>query len=402
MRLICTYNLVKKDKMEWNMDQTKKKKCLSCGLCEGLCPTVALRLKYETKEGIYRPNVDKAVCTNCGICDRACIIDGYSLCRSSEKNYIGDFLKIQLFSATDKTVRRGASSGGVANRLIKYLIETKMVEAVLMVCEKTGSRMETGYIVLTAANLHLLNEVPRKFASRYCVVPILVGIKRIQKYSKVATVGTPCQIYGVTKYEQLKGKEVIKIGIACSQGINYKATELMLKKRNADGNKVYYRGDGWPGKNTIVNNGKCNDEDHLDSLFNLYYASQIFRNPACNNCNDQFNEYADISFFDYWNEQEKRREHIGKTGVIIRNKKMEECINDMEKKGVIIGYGDISLQSAIQSQSWAIRLKKNPYSFRLRIFFAITEIERKLGVYRLYSRKMFEKHSELFHRLLDY
>ena len=41
------------------------------------------------------------------------------------------------------------------------------------------------------------------------------------------------------------------------------------------------------------------------------FSSQIFKNPACRECHDHFAEYSDISFCDFWNEEERRKEKEG-------------------------------------------------------------------------------------------
>ena len=123
------------------MRKLQNSKCVSCGLCQGMCPTDALRLKYDTRDGIYRPNIDEKKCTKCGLCDKVCIANEYSTCYSLEGDMVGSYRRMELLSSADKLIRKNSSSGGVVNRLIKYLVETCMVDAVLMVCQKNKTKI---------------------------------------------------------------------------------------------------------------------------------------------------------------------------------------------------------------------------------------------------------------------
>lgn len=382
------------------MSKVSKKNCFSCGLCGNVCPNGALQLSYSEATGVYYPCINEKICVDCGMCEKICIKTDYCKKKINRDNIIGDYKKICLMSATNLDVRKAATSGGVLNRFVKYLIQADVVQAVLMVCQVHRTKTDTGYTVITKQNVGMLDKNPRKFSSRYCLVPLLVGLKKIESYNSVAVVGTPCQLFGVTKWEHLKNKKIIKIGIACSQGISYKATEYMLRKRGADCNELFYRGNGWPGKSTIISKMKTDNQEHLSSLFNVCYTSQLFRNEACNACSDQLNRCSDISFFDYWNEEELRREHIGKSGVIIRSSETERYIMKMEEEGEIICNKILNEYEVIQSQSWAIKFKVDEKSLLMRLYLKFVRFERKIGIYKLFGKKFFGLHIKLFDYLL--
>ncbi len=46
----------------WSID---RKKCLTCGACVSVCPTIALELKHKIE-------CDEKLCTLCSICEKIC------------------------------------------------------------------------------------------------------------------------------------------------------------------------------------------------------------------------------------------------------------------------------------------------------------------------------------------
>lgn len=377
------------------------KNCVYCGLCRSVCPTETIRITYDESVGFFKPYVDNKKCINCGKCIKYCP----SKSERNSKNLIGDtFLNILAYSSNIK-VREGATSGGVINELVRYLLSDGLVDCVIMTaCTRYG--LGTKQVFMKKENVDLLEKNPRDYSSRYVVIPILQDfVQHLHLGEKIALVGTPCQIIAARNYIDLNTSKIAKkpllIGIACSGGMSFKATEQFKKIKKMENSTIYYRGCGWPGKNTLIYNDYSISEDHLGSLFERIFSSQIFRNPACRMCADQFAEQADISFCDYWNSKELSSEGIGKTCVIIRNREVRKIVDIMISEGKIAVSKELTDEEVAETQLQVLKLKKGNIrcfkTYRLLNFF--TDIIFQYRLYRFFNYKAYKIWAYLYNRI---
>lgn len=386
----------------------KNKSCFKCGMCYSVCNSNAISVNYRNTTGFYNFVLDTEKCVDCGMCMKSCP----SLDNDFENNDIdvGKFEKLLLVHSTQYTVRHECTSGGVINTLVKFLIDKNIVECVLLVQQNDRSSVGAWMKVINADNVNELSDSPRKFASRYVSIPVLSGIKELINIKRIAVVGTPCQIKALCKYNELyKGKSILKIGIACSAGISYKATEqlkkLILNKGMRNSHlTIYYRGDGWPGKNTIITERGKKEKAHNQSLFERMFTSQVFKNEACNLCKDQLAMYSDISAFDFWNPDEIKNEHEGNTGIIIRNKKMESIIRDMIDEGYIKIKSELTEKDIVNSQSRVLYQKKWQMWDKglLKYYSKLTHLIFYSGFYKLLGRNSYKLLCMIYHRCYIY
>ena len=140
--------------------------------------------------------------------------------------------------------------------------------------------------------------------------------------------------------------------------MSYKATEQYKKLQNMPISKMFYRGDGWPGKNCLISSdGNKIEYVHNGSLFERMFSSQIFKNPGCRGCKDHFAEQAEISFCDFWNAEERKTESEGNSCVIIRSARADEYFNKMQKLGFIEVVRDLDEKEVADTQMHALKAK---------------------------------------------
>lgn len=350
------------------------KMCMRCGGCVAVCPKHVLKISYNNKTGFFDIKEDKPSCIECGLC--------MTVCPALKKEYsgspIGPYKDLCLTFSCNAHVRGNGTSGGVVNELCQLLLETKIVDSVLLVKNSPKNRVWTEPIWIESAEY--LKKTPRDFASRYISVPVCSLLQKREKNKKYAIVGTPCQIHSAKK---ILGKNHFFIGIACSEGISFKATEQYLKcigKKGTD--TMYYRGNGWPGKTTVYCEEKIiQEQEHYISDFNAIYSSQIYRNRGCRFCHDQFAEEADISFFDFWNFEEVKQERQGKSGTIIRTEKAETVMNELIERKKIRKYRNLSEQEIIECQEWVVLLKKKYWnSSMIKAYYFIIDCLKLLHI----------------------
>lgn len=231
------------------------------------------------------------------------------------------------------------------------------------------------------------NNVGIAYASRYVLTPVLTGLRNIPaNIKKLAVVGTPCQIQALKLGGGKADLDIFTIGVTCSGGMSYKATEQYKKLQNMPISKMFYRGDGWPGKNCLISSdGNKIEYVHNGSLFERMFSSQIFKNPGCRGCKDHFAEQAEISFCDFWNAEERKTESEGNSCVIIRSARADEYFNKMQKLGFIEVVRDLDEKEVADTQMHALKAKKGKLHSSIR-YHVFTKAIDYVFAHNLYER----------------
>lgn len=391
--------------MNNNVSDIFEKKCIKCGSCIGVCRENAIDKIYSKKEGFYKLKLDEKKCNSCGLCRIIC-----PTLNESEKseNFIGKYKNIILAYANDLEIRKNATSGGIVWTLIKTALLENVVDEVYLLGLAKNAPMQTGLYRLKKEDLDV-HKNNRMFASRYVSYPICEAVKDLIPEKKYLFVGTPCQIKGVKKCAEYKNLNIFCVGVACSGAVSYlaswQAQRKLYKKFDSKKDLYYYRGNGWPGYNSIeTDNGSTYDERHLNSYFNALYSSRIFMNKGCRYCEDQLAETADISCFDFWNKEESKNETIGKSGVIIRTDEGSNLIEMLKTKKEITVLREINEQQVILSQNIPIRYKKillkKKNRISIQIYYIIADIILKLRIYRIMPKALVRKMSNLYNKIV--
>lgn len=372
----------------------KSNSCFKCGMCKSVCPFDAISVKANEKTGFYDIKINSTLCKDCGKCIKSCPAHMHHT--TSTKSPLGNYKALFLAHSLNNHVRTMATSGGVINSLVRYLIDKDILDSVLMIQEDINSVFNLSAVKITKENCDTLLNTPRKFASRYTSYPLLSELKK-EKGERLAVVGTPCQIKAVKDFD------VFKIGIACSGAISYNATKIIKNKYADDDYHIYYRGKGWSGYNSLEKDGNIIEAKHRDSNFEKLFSSQIFKNPACCSCDDHFAKYADISLFDFWNSEEMKKEKIGNSAVIIRSEKAEQIFNSAVKEKYIEIQQTISEDDALKTQALPLLFKEEKIGkkFPLNLFLKTIEKINSSGFYKKLSIKQMLMISKLFRKLLN-
>lgn len=383
-----------------NINQIEKeKRCMRCGMCCGICPVGAILRTYCEKDGFYHMQVDESKCVQCGKCLQVCPANHFD----SNIHPLGAYQKILLAHSNDRSVRNQCTSGGVVNELARFLLARELVDGVVMTGYSSSSPIEAETLLLTRENCDQLKTAPREYASRYVSVPVLSSIKKMMKSAgRLAVVGTPCQIRAL----HLEGNacmDIFKIGIACSGGMSYRATAQYKKSMGMDTSKMYYRGNGWPGSNTLVDEERKIDFQHLGSLFERMFSSQIFKNPGCRFCTDHFAECADVSFCDFWSPEEVKTESNGNSCVIVRTQKAAAIIEEMISKRFITEVRTPTECETIQTQLTALKTKKtNIHDMKkYKRFVKVVDFLFEKELYKHFTSGIYRKIALYYARILD-
>lgn len=371
----------------------KNSKCVSCGLCSSVCPVDAITLKYLPKKGVFEPEIDFKKCVNCEKCEKFCPTKA-----EKSKSLLGPFISGCLAHAKDKKIRENSTSGGIINRLVEFLLAGEYVEAVIMVVHNTHSPIEASAQIITKQEVKELEKSPREFASRYIVVPVLENLtETLAKYKKIAVVGTPCQIRAINNLNTT-GTKIFKIGITCSGGMSHIATEEYKRMSGLENAEMYYRGKGWPGKNSLITDEKTLEYDHQGSLFERMFSSQVFKIKGCRSCGDHFAECSDISFCDFWNPQEMKNEGLGNSCVIIRTQKAQDIFNELHKSGKAEIVRQLNTDEIIATQISVLKAKKGNVSStkKYKLFIKMIDFVFKFRIYKIFNFKIYRKLASIY------
>lgn len=186
--------------------------------------------------------------------------------------------------------------------------------------------------------------------------------------------------------------------------MSYKATEQYKKLQNMPMSKMFYRGDGWPGRNCLIpSDGNRLEYIHNGSLFERMFSSQIFKNHGCRECRDHFAEQAEISFCDFWNTEERRTESEGNSCVIIRSKRAGEYFDKMQEAGFVDVVRSLNENELVETQMHVLKAKKGTLhnSVRYRMFTQIVDYVFKHNLYEKFGIKEYNRFCKFYRKLCE-
>ncbi|MEM5854427.1 MAG: Coenzyme F420 hydrogenase/dehydrogenase, beta subunit C-terminal domain [Candidatus Aenigmatarchaeota archaeon] len=343
--------------------------CNGCGTCFSICPNNAIDIDVDDKEGTLFARISEEKCINCGLCLKVCpSLDITIRTNSLKGDSLGNYYKLYYGYSLDDKIRYRASSGGIVSSLFKYLLEEKLVDAVVFV--------KPSYKSPFIYEPHISSDVKEllKFAgTRYFPVPMNKVLKKILSANeRFAVIGTPCQIYAISKFEnfckELRKKIFIKVGFFCGGVPNINSHRYLLYAYNIDAKGLIsvYRGVGWPGYNVLeYKDGRKilisrRPENFVAKAYHTLCFFPIFAQKKCLLCVDKFASYADVSVGDAWLDEFKR-DKKGTSLIVIRNKAVDKMLQTMRKKRCIF-FNEISKDKVMDSQKIFDHFYKNFYT----------------------------------------
>lgn len=280
-----------------------------------------------------------------------------------ETALIGDYIQCYSGYANNKDIRYNASSGGLITALLVFALENNIIDgAVVVRYHKDNVFLSEAYIARSR------EEIIASSKSRYCPSVRTACLNEIllsKKEERLAFVGLPCHIKGITKAMQinpeLKKRIVLIFGLFCGgtpsvNGLRFFAERNNIKEKDIE--KISFRGEGWPG---VVKFFKKNKEI-MSFSFPFFWSiagSSFFIQESCFACHDCTAEDSDLSFGDPWI-KEFRNDRIGNSLVVCRTKAGSDLLGKAQAARAI-ELTKIIPDNVVLSQLTNIYLKKmNP------------------------------------------
>jgi len=244
------------------------KNCLSCGICYAICP------RTSTLEASLRERFN------------------YEL-------PIGKHRGIHSLRSTDLQIQEVATDGGFVTGFLKYIMDEKFIDGAL-ISRKEGMMnsmpmlaMSFKYLLKGAGSSLSVSSSLEDLNIYTTYIPSLLALKGLGDFpTRVAVVGTPCQITTIRKMQLLKivpsNIVGLTVGLFCYENFQFteegkKDLEKKLEARISDVEKINV-------KDTLVVTLRNGDVKHLE-LDDLHELTR----PECLPCMDFANWTADLS-----------------------------------------------------------------------------------------------------------
>jgi coenzyme F420 hydrogenase subunit beta len=278
--------------------------CGKCGGCVAFCSAGEFNALAAGSDGTPMM-VDEARCLHCGICYLICpqikALDQELRQKTGWKPPIGAQRRILSARARSRKIRSVATDGGVVTALLTYALRKHLIQAAI-VSRRTGPFSREAMVATSAEELleasgsHFDESHPvRAFGERYTTFsPSVREVKSLGKrdLSRVALVGTPCQIFTIKKMQLLNvlpaDSIVLTIGLFCMENFSFnsktrRALEKKMSVSLAQIHKLNIKDD------VVITTAK------KEVLHVPFQVMDEFARPACLACTDFANEYADLS-----------------------------------------------------------------------------------------------------------
>lgn len=214
------------------------KNCTGCSACFASCPKNAISL-VPNEEGFLYPQIDSSKCIQCGLCEKVC--PTLNIQQGANKNP-----KAFAVINDDEKIRMESSSGGVFTAVAKKVIEENGIVFGVKLDEHQKA------VFSFTENVEGLSEFR---GSKYVQAQVGNAFKECKNFlienKKVLFTGTPCQIEGLKlflgkEYENLLTMDIICHGVP-SPLVWKKYTEFCEKKFASRIVKTAFRrkNDGW-------------------------------------------------------------------------------------------------------------------------------------------------------------
>jgi coenzyme F420 hydrogenase subunit beta len=268
--------------------------CVSCGTCVAVCPVNVLELEAGKPKLVGK-------CIECGLCYRDCPraeldedkLDKtvYERGRDDKERYTGVYRAVYATRTMSRDIQGRAQDGGAVTSLLTQFLNDGGDGVIV-------ADLEEGKIWLPKPVVARSREEALGAAgTKYTVSPTMLGVRKAVKdlaLKKLAVVGTPCQMRGLTlltegKYRNKKYADavVLKVGLFCMETFSYEDLMRYLKDEGVD-----------PGKVTKfeIKNGRFYALAGGEELYKtkLGKVKKLVR-PCCHVCEDFTSEYADVS-----------------------------------------------------------------------------------------------------------
>ena len=317
------------------------KLCIGCGLCAAACPHGALRMSAR-RDGRSEPELDARSCARCGICRRVCPQEDSRLRAAALRvSSSPDPAKAGLegasfhlaWDAANPGGRRASSSGGVVTALAIRLFDAGAIDGMVHVKRIFAGR---GGPHFEATLSRSAREAEDCRGSAYEAIDFSRAFAALEPRGRYLVTGTPCLVRGVNLLAaspRFRSVKFTTCALVCSHNVTPQLVDCLADRRRLPPDAQFAV--DLRDKDGIENASKFNTRffgaDGRDMLkmertasgWTALWRSYAFAPKACCYCPDFWGGEADVSVKDAWGRKEWKRDPLGKSIVIVRDRALE-------------------------------------------------------------------------------
>lgn len=310
------------------------KRCTVCQACINICPRDCISLNYRKDDFDY-PIIDKNECISCGLCEKLCpVLNPLDEIEPLKEIYAG----INL----DESIRLSSSSGGIFTSLAKIILKDGGYISGAIFDDKFQVKH-----VLTN-NEESLKKIRGSKYVQSNTYNIYKSIKeKLKENKEVLFCGCPCQVGGLKKYLGKEFKNLYTIDFIC-HGITSQKTfngykTLLENKYKSEIIEFLFRekSKGWHTSSVRVSfkNGELYTKPITEDEYMRGFLNSIYSKPACYHCEFRnFKSRSDITLADFWGAEVELKELDDNKGisiVLVNSLKGRKLIDKIKNNNLI-------------------------------------------------------------------
>jgi coenzyme F420 hydrogenase subunit beta len=279
--------------------------CSQCGGCVSFCSANKLGALEMSPEGIPR-YLDEEKCLKCGLCYSICTqVDELDQELKEKFDWVppmGRYDRVASARTTNHEIRSVCTDGGVVTSLLMYMMDYGLIDGAV-VSRFVGPFNRVPMVATTREDI--LNSAGSDFSASTHVGVVgdeyntfspgafaLKDLTSSMRASRLALVGTPCQVHTISKMQCLNivPSDMVKysIGLFCMENFAFSSLakqeiEAKIGASMDEIRKLNIKSDLL----VTLTNGK--------SVHIPFDVVNDFARPACLKCIEFANDYADIS-----------------------------------------------------------------------------------------------------------
>lgn len=331
--------------------------CLGCGLCESICGKESVEMKLRAN-GFFVPEVKKVDPDKENLIKKICpgvnVVNDLPFGKS--QSIWGKIERLYSGYSTDNGIRTKGSSGGIVTAIGVYMLEKKMVDAVLQI-----GGDENDYERNSLKISRTREDVLQCASSRYA--PALVFDKILQiladSQDTYCFIGKPCDISALknllAEFPEYSSRFRLTVSIMCAGMPSFNGTKAIVDEftKETPVKNLVYRGQGWPGYFSFTDRiGRSFRKTYNDSWGKTLNKYLSFR---CKICPDGIGLQADIAVGDAWETKDGYPDFTEKEGqslIIVRTPAgvdlMEQACENEAMRVDTLDVGKIALMQPYQ------------------------------------------------------
>ena len=314
-----------------------KKDCCGCNACVQICPKKCISME-EDQEGFFYPHTDASLCISCGLCEKVCPVINQHENREP--------LKVYAVKNLDEVTRLNSSSGGVFSVLSEYILSKGGVVFGAM-WKNDEWYVEHGYIE-SINDLHLLQGskyLQSRIGNSYSTTEFFLKQGRFVLFS-----GTPCQISGLYGFLRKKYDNLLTCEIFCHSVPSPKVWKWYLKEQlyqlhwnsnNIKDIKFRSKVNGWKSYSLAIINkdGQIFTQTAASNPFIKGFVNNLYSRPSCHFCPAKhLKSGSDFSLGDYWKIDRYHPDiddDKGISAVLVNSEKAYSILKDLSNQELI-------------------------------------------------------------------